>query len=319
MFRYNRIEALSVGATTELDLGRMKARLTGRVGIGDFEPNGELEFRRERPRAQLSLAGYRRLAAANPETKPLGTGNSVSALLIGRDDGEYFRAGGVELRLKPGLTASQWYELRLYGERQWRADVETDFSVRHLLNDEHVFRPNLRALDADQLGANVAVRLSNGLDPVGFRWGAELALSGETGTFDFARPGLTLRVASPLPLGLLGALEVAGGTATGDVPPQSRWHLGGPPTLRGYHGGVLIGDAYWRSRVDLSTQFPGARAVLFTDAGWAGSRAEFERGRALVSVGAGASFLDGLVRLDLARALRRPIGWRLDLYVSGAL
>jgi len=33
----------------------------------------------------------------------------------------------------------------------------------------------------------------------------------------------------------------------------------------------------------------------------------------------GASFLDGLVRLDFARGLRRPAGWRVDLYWDGAL
>ena len=39
----------------------------------------------------------------------------------------------------------------------------------------------------------------------------------------------------------------------------------------------------------------------------------------LLSAGVGASFLDGLVRLDLARALRTPTGWRVDLYLDAAL
>jgi hypothetical protein len=29
--------------------------------------------------------------------------------------------------------------------------------------------------------------------------------------------------------------------------------------------------------------------------------------------------LDGLLRMDLARALRAPTGWRLELYMDGAL
>jgi hypothetical protein len=33
----------------------------------------------------------------------------------------------------------------------------------------------------------------------------------------------------------------------------------------------------------------------------------------------GASFLDGLMRINLARGLRSPKGWRLDLYVDGIL
>ncbi len=317
--RYNRIEALSIGAATVLDLGRMQAELSGRLGTADLEPNGELKLMRETPGVRMHAGAYRRLAAANPDTKPLGTGHSLSAFLFGRDDGEYFRTGGGELQIRPGLAQAQWYELRLFGERQWRADVETDFSLRHLLDDEHVFRPNLRAMDADQFGAELTLRASNGLDPVGFRWGAELAFAGQTGTFDFARPGLTLRAASPMPFGLLAGLELAGGTATGDVPPQSNWFLGGPATLRGYPGGAVRGDAFWRSRLELSTQLPAARIVLFSDAGWAGARSAFQRGRALVSAGAGGSFLDGLIRIDLARALRPPTGWRLDFYISGAL
>jgi len=36
-------------------------------------------------------------------------------------------------------------------------------------------------------------------------------------------------------------------------------------------------------------------------------------------VGIGGSLLDGLVRMDIARALRAPTGWRLELYVDGII
>jgi hypothetical protein len=36
-------------------------------------------------------------------------------------------------------------------------------------------------------------------------------------------------------------------------------------------------------------------------------------------IGVGASFLDGLLRFDLTRAIRSPTGWRLDLYTDAAL
>ncbi len=317
--RYNRVEALSIGAETSFDLGRVSLELTGRIGIADTEPNGELSIARETPGMQWRVSGYRRLAAAYPVTRPLGTGNSMSALFLGRDDGEYFRAAGGEFVLSPGLAANQWATLRLYGERQWRADVETDWSVRHALNGEHVFRPNLRARDADQFGAQLTLRRAGSRNPLAFRWGAELSTQAATGTYDFARPRLTLRATTPLPAGLLAGLEVAGGTSTGDVPVQSHFFLGGPATLRGYGGAVLHGDAFWRSRIDLSTQTPAARLVLFSDAGWAGARDDFTKGRALLSAGVGASFLDGIVRLDLARAMRGPTGWRLDFHVTGTM
>ena len=41
--------------------------------------------------------------------------------------------------------------------------------------------------------------------------------------------------------------------------------------------------------------------------------------KALLGAGVGASFLDGLIRVDLARALRGPTGTRLEVYVDGAL
>jgi len=100
---------------------------------------------------------------------------------------------------------------------------------------------------------------------------------------------------------------------------QSRWYLGGPNTLRGYSGGVTSGDAFWRARVELATRVPVARLALFCDVGRAAPREWLSLARPLVGAGIGASFLDGLLRIDLARALRSPTGWRLDLYMDGVL
>jgi outer membrane translocation and assembly module TamA len=69
----------------------------------------------------------------------------------------------------------------------------------------------------------------------------------------------------------------------------------------------------------VANSFPGARLAVFSDAGWAGPRADFRRGKPRVSVGAGVSLLDGLVRFDLAHGLRAPKGWRFDLYFDGRL
>ncbi|HEX8695729.1 MAG TPA: hypothetical protein VF746_25160, partial [Longimicrobium sp.] len=61
------------------------------------------------------------------------------------------------------------------------------------------------------------------------------------------------------------------------------------------------------------------RLALFSDAGWAGDRGEWSSGRPLWSAGAGVSFLQGVVRVDLARALRSPTGWRMELYLDAPL
>ena len=140
------------------------------------------------------------------------------------------------------------------------------------------------------------------------------------GDYRFVRPALSLWSTFPLPARLLGAVEAAGGSAWGDAPPQSLWYLGGGATVRGY--GIdtgVSGDSYWRARAELGTQFPAARVVLFSDAGWAGARRDLGAEPQLLSAGIGAGFLDGLLRLDLSRALRAPTGWRLDLRVNGVM
>ncbi|HEX4632408.1 MAG TPA: BamA/TamA family outer membrane protein, partial [Gemmatimonadales bacterium] len=114
-------------------------------------------------------------------------------------------------------------------------------------------------------------------------------------------------------------VEVSGGASDGNVPVQSRWYLGGPTTLRGYGGDAANGTAFWRARAELGFGIPGARLALFSDAGWAGTGRFAFTAQPHISAGLGASFLDGLFRVDLARALTFTRGWRLELYTDAAL
>jgi hypothetical protein len=320
LIRYNRVEGLSVGARAAIDLGRLGAEGTARIGLAELEPEAELALLREHGFTELRLGGYRRLAAMNPWARPLGVGNSIWALTAGEDDGEYFRALGVELSGRPApATGSSAYEWRAYVERQRPVDAETDFSFRHLVNDDHAFRPTLAADRSDQVGASLVLRHARGLDPAAFRWGAELEVAGATGTFDFARAALVLRAGAPLPGTWIGSLEAAAGSSVGSLPLQANWFLGGAATARGYHGAAAHGEAFWRARAEVGTSFPAARITLFGDAGWAGSRGERRLAPGLVSAGIGGSLLDGLLRIDLAHAFEGRSGWRLHLYVDGIM
>jgi hypothetical protein len=89
--------------------------------------------------------------------------------------------------------------------------------------------------------------------------------------------------------------------------------------LRGYGGSAAVGESFWRGRLEVAARSPAARFALFGDAGWAGVRAGFAKQAPLLAWGVGASFLDGLVRLDVARGVRWPAGWRVDFYMDGAL
>jgi hypothetical protein len=74
-----------------------------------------------------------------------------------------------------------------------------------------------------------------------------------------------------------------------------------------------------RGRLELARAMPWGNLALFSDWGWAGDRTNIAAGARRWSAGAGLSLLDGLVRLDLARALREPRGFRLDLHLDAVL
>jgi hypothetical protein len=313
--RYNRVEALSVGLGGELDFGRLRADGLFRIGLADLAPGFELGLTRPTTNARFRAGVYRRLAAANPEVHPLGLGNSLSSFFAQYDNGEYFRTLGAEAT---GDAASGWYGWRVYGERQRSASVGTEVSLPHLFSGLNLFRANITAQDAEQFGASLAVHGARTVSRH-LTVGAEARADGATGTFRYGRGALTLRATVAPPGPLTFGLEAAAGSSVGTVPVQSAFFIGGTPTLRGYDSGILVGDAFWRGRVEAGTQRPVVRLALFTDVGWAGSRATFSRGRALWSAGVGLSFFDGLVRMDLARALSAPTGWRFVLYWDGVL
>jgi hypothetical protein len=316
--RYNRIEGLSLGARGELELGRLRADGTARIATSDATPDFEAGLVRETINTRLRLAGYYRLAAVDPAARSLGIGNSLNALLLGRDDGDYFRGTGAELTIAPPVTLPQRFAVRVYAEQQRARQKVTDFSIPNLFNNDHLFRDNIIADSADQLGAALTFRTQRGIDPERNRWNAEVNLDAGTGTYDFVRGSSTLRMT--VPMGRLAtAVELAGGMSAGRVPVQSRWYLGGPGTMRGYDGNAQSGDGFWRARVEVANQWPAARLVLFGDVGTAGPRDHLSVAKHIAGVGAGASFLDGLVRIDVTRAIRTPTGWRVDFYSDAAL
>src|SRR5690606_16438129 len=210
----------------------------------------------------------------------------------------------------------QWYALRLFAERHDNVATATDFSVPGLFDGDRVFRPNIVADEATLYGGELMLSGGFGEDPAGLRAAATLALDGAGGDFSFGRAALTTRVAFPLFAKLSGSLEGAAGTSTGDVPTQRLYYLGGPASLRGYAGNAARGDAFWRARGEIARGIPAARIALFGDLGWAGDRTAFTTDGALSAIGLGATFLDGLVRADLAHALNGDRGWRLDLWVE---
>lgn len=314
--RYNRVEALSLGTAGRVDFGRLRLDGTARVGLADWWPTVDVAASTRPRNTQLGLGAYRRLAAANPDTRPFGLINSFYGLFAHRDDGQYFRTAGAEFVARN--TNSGWWSFRAYAERQTAASVETRFSIPHLFGSDAVFQPNIRADRADQFGASLTLRGARTFSKT-FTLSSEATFDGAGGDYQFGRGGATVRglITPDGPIAV--AISASAGTSTGTLPIQSRFYLGGPATLRGYDGGSISGQAFWAGRVEVANSFPGARLSVFADVGWAGARDAFSRGKPVYGGGVGGSFLDGLIRTDLSHAFNGPKGWRFDLYFDGVL
>ena len=313
--RYNKIEGLSTGIGASQILGQgYTAHASARIGIADWQPNGELGLARSDGRHTFGVNAYRRLASANEFSDPFSFGSSLSALLFGRDEGFYYRTLGAELTGTGDDSATgSW---RLFAEHQSDARKKTNFSLAGKLGSSE-FADNIDAANGNYVGVSAERHGSRGLDPHGLRLFGETRAEAVTGSRDFLRGMFDATVSHGLTSKFDGALTLAAGTSAGHVPIQREWFLGGSQTVRGEPAGAAIGDAFWMSRVELGSSFVGARPVVFYDVGWAGDRHDFSNpGRPISGAGVGASFLDGLVRFDVARGIYPEKKIRANLYVE---
>ncbi len=188
--RYNRVEALSLGLRGAASWGNFQLDALGRIGVGDLEPNGELGIGRQGTGSIWRLGGFRRLAVANADSRALSAVNSLSALLLQRDDGEYYRTMGAEFMGQS--SQGGWLTWRLYAERQRPAFQETNASLPRLFSTGQLFRPNFVADSADQMGVNLGLRIGTALSRT--VWvGGDAAIDAATGDFEFGRGSATLR------------------------------------------------------------------------------------------------------------------------------
>jgi hypothetical protein len=319
LIRYNRIEGLSagVGITDELGLG-LSVRGEARLGVADLEPNGGLSLTRANPWGMVTASVYRRLDSANDWGDPLSFGSSVWNFLVGDDEGFYYRSWGGELTgtETTGVLPFSW---RLFTEQEWTASVGTHFAVTGVLGGASMPHRNIDARAGALTGLSFRARPTWGADPDGFQLLADLRGEGAGGSYSYIRGAMDITVTHPLTSFAEGALTLGAGTSAGDVPAQRLWYVGGLRTIRGLAAGTDVGDAYWMTHLELTTRPMFARPVVFYDIGWAGDRGAWgQEGRALNGAGVGASFLDGLVRLDVGKGIWPTHSVRVNAYLQGA-
>lgn len=317
LHRYNRVEGLSLGASATLPLApSTSVTLEGRFGLSDREPGGTLTLRHGPEDRRWVLTAYHRLDGMGDWTSPFSLTTSLEALLFGSARSQYYRATGASLgreRGGDGFSAS----VEGFYERHGAVSVATGFSVKGLFSDDDTVASVIPADEASVGGVRGELRWFRGTDPNGLILTGNLLGEVAGGDAAYRRGALILSASHPLPLGLAGALEVGGGALWGDFLVQRSFFLGASGSLRGFDADVVGGSSFWRARAELASGFAGARLALFSDAGWAGPRDDFTLDDPLVSVGVGTSLLDGLLRFDVARAVRRGGGWKVHFYLDG--
>ena len=314
--RYNRVEGLSIGALAAVPVSpATTVELEARMGTGDRELNGAFRIRSGSSDRQWVGSGFRELRPMGDWTTPFSISSSFANLVTGNDRAQYYRVTGASLERS---TTGTRVRLGLSGfyERHEAAVATTDFNLMGVFRDDSL-RSVLAADPAEVAGARANLRWFSGIDPNGLILTGQLLGEVAGGDAEYRRAAATLSASHPLPFGLAGAVEVGGGALWGDVLLQRTYFLGGAATLRGFDDGDARGPAFWRARSELATGFAGARLALFGDAGWAGPRDAVTFDDPFVSVGVGASLLDGLFRMDLSRAVRRGSSFKVDFYLDG--
>jgi len=323
LLRYNRVEALSVGARGQVrpntPVGPLSVSATARLGVADLHPNGNLEIAHESLDRRLSVEGYHELWAIDDRARHLGIGNSLLAATIGRDDGDYYRRSGATLQWTPPTAQRRSYRVRAWAEYQEAVEAETDFALFHAFSDTWTFRPNIVADEGWEYGGALELSPYWGTDPNLAQGGFDITVQGGIGDFEYARASLVGRTVIPLWAQLRIALEAGAGTSWGSPSAQRLWYVGGPSTLRGYSPRSLGGTRFGRARAELARGLPIGRISLFSDYAWAGDRDDVRLDDGLYSVGAGISILDGLIRMDAAWGLRSPRDFRMEFYLDQIL
>jgi hypothetical protein len=321
LWRFNRVEGLSLGIRAKQMLGAgYTAHAAARLGHADRVLNTELGLARSNGRRTLQGAVYRRLEATAPEWgSPLSIGPSLPAFLYARDEGFYYRATGLELGERRA-TPDRQVTWRVFHEWQRSAGDSTvvdTWSLGRVLGIGR-FGVNVDATPIRITGLASEWARTFGDDPGRLRITTAVRAEGGTGTLTYGRGAADVSATRPVGHVAL-ALAVSAGSSVGRLPPQRGWFLGGVRTVRGHAPASAVGDAFWFARLEVGPRQGIVRAVGFGDAGWAGDRHDFAAGRTLRGVGAGLSFMNGLLRLDAARDLARRGGWRTDLYLEAPI
>jgi hypothetical protein len=315
LLRYNRTEGVAAGAGAAYREGAATLRAFVGHAFGPDRVRAEVGATILGPPAGLHLDAYlNRPRDPGPFQGEAGVLNSLAAALFSRDYQDAFHVSGGELAVRPGGEPGRaGVRLGVVAERH------TPLAV-HAGGRSADFRPVLPVDAGTYLALRAVADRSRPLPTATGTAAATLRVEADAGRWQgdaAARTHAILEATWRAPELRGGAdLRLAGGLATGALPPQHLFHLGGRNTLpghpfRAYAGSrfALAGFEGWRPIAGSLLQF---RALA--GAGWAaggagtapatGSTGDGARphstGGLRGYVGVGLGIADGIGRLDFA-------------------
>jgi Haemolysin secretion/activation protein ShlB/FhaC/HecB len=310
--RYDRVRGASVGYGRTLEAGPIVVTPHVRLAsaIPDVHARLDLAWR------GATAAVYRTLFDASDWNVADGLGNSAATLLFGHDGGDYVRVAGGALGAR-----TDGVRLRAHVETfaEWHRAIERQTNISLATVGGGSLRPNIDAAALDLVGVRAAAAGQRGSDVRAgvLNWG--MRVEAATGDARYGRVAADVRVTGPVVARFEGAVALAAGVASEGAPPQRAFLLGGVGTVRGVRENAIAGRSFWLVRGEVARGLPMLRAVAFADLGWAGVPEAWRDARPAAGVGFGASMLDGLFRLDVARGVARAGVWRIYFQLDAAL
>ncbi|WP_420632660.1 hypothetical protein [Candidatus Palauibacter sp.] len=273
LLRYNPVERVSVGTRLRRDFRWGHAALTARVGTARVAlPNIDLTLQRNHPSHLMLVSFYRSLRHGEP-----GEGGGTPGIYVTGDAEDFHWSHGAAIRFLPPVGQRNWLSLRLFAEQD--AAIMTDAK-------------------RNRVGAAVAwTPWWGALEPGSFGGGGRVSVSTSAGDNPHVRAVVEGALVIPLFSRLFLGMQAGTARVWGDPAPHDLWRIGASGRwLRG-HGESVRGARVHMARVDLQRPIRFFRLSVFGD--WASAG-----GDDFYAVGAGLVFMDGIVRVDVARGLR---------------
>lgn len=309
IWRYNRAEGASLGLGYEWRPGVpfVSVLAKARYAFTDRRVQGSLALRRDGESSRWEAVLFREMRDADRMAAGLTFSNSVTALSLARDDGDYVFMQGGELSYQRllGPAVDLTLEARVADESAPRSLAHDAFN--ELLGGKGAFQANGPVAPGRYVVTSAEVT-GGGLE---LEWKA--GVEGTAGDRQQGRGwiGVTARTSPGSRFGVTASGWA--GMGAGDSVPQRQFRLGGLRTLRGYPAGTFRGASAWTASLDVGYAGGVLAPVVFVDAGQVAPRLARFSGQPAFSFGAGLSLLGGVVRLDVARPVAPEARWRLNL------